>query len=288
MFPTTWFIVVLISSFTVTGNIIRANRSPITFPLAKRVNLTSIHNLVRNDQARAKRLKAQGSSKASGLNVDAVIDSSADNLVFSYVATVGIGIPATDYSLIVDTGSSFIVIDTNNKPYVQTGTSVQGPNTISETFSSTSSFTGKEFFDTVTITPSLVVKDQAICVSNSSDGFESGVDGILGLGPVDLTLGALFPDSDSTVPTIVGNAFSQGLISADEISIAFQPTDVSSSVNGVLTWGGTNTTNVTGTISFTPITTVSPSNEFWGFNQSIHYGTTTILAQTAGIVDTGK
>ena len=37
-----------------------------------------------------------------------------------------------------------------------------------------------------------------------------------------------------------------------------------------------------------PITTVSPSSEFWGINQSILYGTTTILAETAGIVDTGK
>ena len=41
------------------------------------------------------------------------------------------------------------------------------------------SFSGKEFLDTVTIAPGLVVHNQAICVSSSSDGFE-GVDGILG------------------------------------------------------------------------------------------------------------
>ena len=42
-------------------------------------------------------------------------------------------------------------------------------------------------------------------------------------------------------------------------------------------------------IFHSPITTVSPSNEFWGINQSIRYGTSTaILAQTAGIIDTGK
>lgn len=98
MFPTTSFIVVLIFSLTstVTGNIVRANRSPITFPLAKRVNLTSIQNLVRNDQARAKLFKAQGAAKTSGLNVDAVINSPVENQAVSYVATVGIGIPATD------------------------------------------------------------------------------------------------------------------------------------------------------------------------------------------------
>ena len=39
---------------------------------------------------------------------------------------------------------------------------------------------------------------------------------------------------------------------------------------------------------FSPITTTSPASEFWGINQSILYGTTIILAETAGVVDTGK
>jgi cathepsin E len=38
-----------------------------------------------------------------------------------------------------------------------------------------------------------------------------------------------------------------------------------------------------------PITSTSPSNQFWGINQSVRYGTSTsILATTAGIIDTGK
>ena len=59
----------------------------------------------------------------------------------------------------------------------------------------------------------------------------------ISLGPTDLTLGALFPATSSTVPTIVDNAFSEGLISADEISIGFEPTTSANSLNGVLTWG---------------------------------------------------
>jgi cathepsin E len=70
--------------------------------------------------------------------------------------------------------------------------------------------------------------------------------------------------------------------------------------------GGTNSALFTGSITFTyalaiftyfysserfelhsPITSTSPSNEFWGINESITYGTTTVLALTAGIVDTG-
>ena len=38
-----------------------------------------------------------------------------------------------------------------------------------------------------------------------------------------------------------------------------------------------------------PITSTSPSNQFWGINQSVRYGTSTsILTTTAGIIDTGK
>ena len=36
-----------------------------------------------------------------------------------------------------------------------------------------------------------------------------------------------------------------------------------------------------------PITGTSPSNQYFGINQSILYGSTTILSETAGIVDTG-
>ncbi|KAF8816930.1 aspartic peptidase A1 [Phlegmacium glaucopus] len=279
MFPAAFFTIFIFSlAATVTGNIVRANRSPITLPMSRRVNFTSIHNLLRHDQTRAKLLKAQGAAKASGLNFHsrAVINSQADNQVVSYFATVGIGMPATSYSLLVDTGSSNILIDISTKPYVRTSTSVATSNKVSIEFGSTSFF-GNEFLDTVTITPSLIVRNQAI-----------GVASTVNLGPTDLTLGTLSPATNTLVPTIVDNAFAQKLITADEISIAFKPINVSESLNGVLTWGGTDSTNFIPPISFSPITTVSPANEFWGIDLSIRYGaSTTILAQTAGIIDSG-
>jgi hypothetical protein len=36
-----------------------------------------------------------------------------------------------------------------------------------------------------------------------------------------------------------------------------------------------------------PLTTTYPASYYWGINESITYGSTTILAETAGIVDTG-
>ncbi|KAG2123644.1 aspartic peptidase domain-containing protein [Suillus cothurnatus] len=35
-----------------------------------------------------------------------------------------------------------------------------------------------------------------------------------------------------------------------------------------------------------PLTTTYPSSYYWGINESITYGTTTILSETAGIIDT--
>lgn len=98
MFPAIGSIVFLLSlSTVVTSNIVRVNRSPITFPIARRVNLTGIYNLVQHDQTRAKLLRTQGVAKASGgLRVDAaVINSPATNLAVDYVASIGIGIPPT-------------------------------------------------------------------------------------------------------------------------------------------------------------------------------------------------
>jgi len=78
------------------------------------------------------------------------------------------------------------------------------------------------------------------------------------------------------------------LISANEIGVSFQPTNSLEVVNGEITWGGVDSTKLTGSIGFAPITTVSPANVFWGINQSVRYGSsTTILGTTAGIVDTG-
>jgi cathepsin E len=97
MFPTA-LLTTLFLAFSVAANPVVINKSPVTLPLSRRVNFTSIHNLVRHDQARAKALKAKGAAKAAGVTFhnDAVISSPADNQAVVYVATVGVGIPPTN------------------------------------------------------------------------------------------------------------------------------------------------------------------------------------------------
>lgn len=124
-------------------------------------------------------------------------------------------------------------------------------------------------------------------------GFQ-GVDGILGIGPVDLTSGTV--KGADEVATVTDNLYAQKVISENSIGISYTPTTSSSDssttdglLNGELTFGGTDSSKYTGEITFTPITSTSPASEYWGIDQSITYGSsgTQILSQTAGIIDTG-
>jgi len=282
MFPTT-LLTTLLLALSVAANPVQLDRPLVTLPISRRLNLTSVHNLVRHDQARAKALKLRGSNIAG--NSRAVINEAIDNQAVTYVATVSVGSPATSYSLLIDTGSSNTWVGAG-KAYVKTSTSVQTANRVSVTYGS-GSFSGTEFTDTVSLGSGLTVTKQSIGVASTSTGFD-GVDGILGIGPLDLTSDTLSPATTSTIPTITDNLFSQGVISAHSIGISFEPTTTPDIVNGEITWGGTDSNKLTGAITFIPLTTTSPANEFWGINQSIRYGaSTTILASTAGIVDTG-
>ncbi|KAL5534090.1 hypothetical protein ACEPAG_551 [Sanghuangporus baumii] len=287
MFSASALISTLLLAFVVSANPIVVRDNLVRLPFAKQVNVTGIGHILKNDQSRAAALRAIGEARASGkqLQKDAVISAPAQNQAVSYVASVGVGSPATTYSLLIDTGSSNTWVGAG-KSYARTSTSAQTSDRVSVTYGS-GSFSGNEFTDTVSLGNGLTIRGQSIGVATTSDGFQ-GVDGILGIGPVDLTVGTLSPDTDSTIPTVTDNLFRQGTISANLIGISFEPTTQEVSNNGELTFGGTDSSKFTGSIAFSPMTSTSPASEFWGINQSIRYGSsTTILSNTAGIVDTG-
>jgi len=133
-----------------------------------------------------------------------------------------------------------------------------------------------------------VISKQSIGVASTSEGF-STVDGIIGVGPIDLTLDKLSPDTTSTIPTVTDNLFCEHKIAKKELSISFEPiTNPSGTeMNGKLTWGGVDYFRFIGAITYTPITSTSPSNIFWGIDASMKYGNVPLLSSTAGIVDTG-
>lgn len=144
-------------------------------------------------------------------------------------------------------------------------------------------FNGEEWTDTVTLAPGLVIENQSIGVASSATGF-SGVDGILGVGPVDLTSGTV--TNTDKVPTVSDNLLSKGTISDEVLGIYYVPASESNS-GGTLTFGGYDSSVIKGSVNYVSLTTTSPASDYWGIDQSITYGGSTILSTTAGIVDTG-
>ncbi|CAK5265902.1 unnamed protein product [Mycena citricolor] len=246
----------------------------VSLPIARRINATTVVDIKQADYARIANFKAGKSKRVS---------EPVSNQLVSYIASVGVGSPATSYDLIVDTGSSNTWVGAG-KNYVKTSTSTRTGRSVSVSYGS-GQFSGEEYTDRVTLARGLVINKQSIGGATSASGFNN-VDGILGIGPVDLTQGTL-GNSNSEIPTVVDNLFSAGTISSDVIGISFEPTTSSVDNNGAISFGGPDSSKYTGSISYTPVTSVSPAGEYWGIEQSITYGTTSLMSRTAGIVDTG-
>ncbi|EIN03785.1 acid protease [Punctularia strigosozonata HHB-11173 SS5] len=228
---------------------------------------------------RGNRVSAQGSSKRAG-----VFSSDVTNVAVTYLASVGVGSPATQYNLLVDTGSSNTWVGADKK-YKKTDSSDCRPGQFVEVTYGSGEFFGEECSDTVTLSPELVIRNQSIGAAFQARGFGDGIDGILGIGPVDLTEGTV--TGQDTVPTVTDNLFSQGTISSNVVSVYFAPSVEEESTNGELTFGGVDTSKTTSDVAYVPITTTSPASAYWGIDETIKYGDVEILPTSAGIVDTG-
>ncbi|KAI0675925.1 aspartic peptidase A1 [Trametes maxima] len=276
----------LLAAIILATPLVEVRQNSIRLPVAKRFNFTGSTRVLERDQARARSLRLRAAARSRGARPSPELASvPATNQVVQYVVNVGVGTPPTMYALLVDTGSSNTWVGAG-KTYVQTSTTRETRDSMAVTYGS-GSVSGVEFTDTLSLGNRLTVSGQSIGVASQAQGFD-GVDGIIGLGPTDLTLGTLSPEVGATIPTVTDNLFAQGHISDDQVAISFEPTQSPEIVNGELTFGDVDPSKFVGAINFVPITEISPSSQFFGIEQSIRYGpSTTILDHTAGIVDTG-
>jgi saccharopepsin len=145
---------------------------------------------------------------------------------------------------------------------------------------------GEEYLDTVTLNSDLVIDKQStgIAENGSSAGLPASIDGIFGLGPVDLTQDTV--SNAYQVPTVMDNLYEQKTINSEVLGVFFSPAS-NSDTTGELTFGGYDASKITGSVSYVPITSTSPASGYWGIDQSLRYGTMLILSETAGIIDTG-
>lgn len=138
--------------------------------------------------------------------------------------------------------------------------------------------------DTLTLSPDLVIEGQAIGVASKIEGF-GNIDGILGLGPVDLTQHTVA--GEDTVPTAADNLLAQHKISSEVFSLSFEPSTSSAAASAELIFGEPDSSKYIGDIMYTPIAKVEPASAYWGINQAVQYGVSEIelLKSTVGIVD---
>ncbi|KAI0660122.1 aspartic protease [Cubamyces menziesii] len=270
-----------------TGSGAAIGNKTVGLPITKRFNLTgSVGKILQHNQARARALHARGMALVTGTAPPPAANIPIENQLATYVATVDIGVPPTSYDLIVDCGSANTWVG-SGIPYVQTSTSRRSQNSVAIEYGNGAIMIGTEFFDTVALGSGMTVLGQSIGVASKTFDFE-GFDGVLGLGPNDLTLGTLSPDSTSTILTVVDNLFFQAAIDARVISISFEPPLEGSALNGELTFGGTDPTKFIGAVNFAEITTTPPSSEYYGVNQIVRYGQSeTLFFESPAIFDSG-
>ncbi|KAH0838084.1 aspartic proteinase [Lanmaoa asiatica] len=284
MFPAASLLTTLLLALSIAGTPVEVRTPHVTLPFAKRINTSGgAIKLVEHDQARAAALKERAAAIQSGKLDRRAGSIAVTNEAVSYVAAVAVGSPATTYSLIVDTGSSNTWVGAST-PYTATSTSMNTGQPVDQ--GTDRVYVGEEWTDTVTLGSGLTITGQSIGVASTSTGF-TGVDGIVGIGPEILTEGTLTNSPYTEIPTVTQNLYTQGTISQEVVGVFFAPTTTTSSTNGELTFGGTDASKYTGSITYTPLTTTYPAAYYWGINESVTYGGTTILAETAGIVDTG-
>ena len=96
MLFTAKFLSLVTLALAVSANPIVVRDNLIRVPFGKQANVTSAAHILKGDQARAAALRAHGEAKASGkLQKDAVISIGVQNQAVTYVASVGVGSPAT-------------------------------------------------------------------------------------------------------------------------------------------------------------------------------------------------
>lgn len=240
-------------------------------------NVTSVKNMVQAGKARLQSMSADGSTFHTDAN-----SGSITNTEVSYTAAMNIG--GYTRNLIVDTGSSNTWCGAQSAcERTSTGQSTGG--SVSVSYGS-GSFSGTEYTDRVSFA-GLTVNKQSIGAASRSTGFQ-GVDGIVGFGPVGLTRGTV--SNANTVPTFMDNLYSQGSISTEVLGVYFAPIagTGTSSTNGELTLGGTDSSKYSGAISYFSQLTSGAASNYWGLAISrFSYGSQTLASNVQGIIDTG-
>ncbi|KAG2358775.1 aspartic peptidase domain-containing protein [Suillus spraguei] len=258
-------------ALSVTGSLVEVRNSSITLPITRRLKFSNGTNLLQHDEAR---VAAFRDNSTHGRRANIILD----NEKWSYTVSVGIGNPPTYYNLIIDTGGAVTWVGVN-KGYERTDSSVMTPWRVAVNYKFGFFFAGILFTDILTFGDSFTAGMRIGATSYYDEGM--AYNGVLGIGPAGLSVGTVTNKRRMELETITQCLFDTGRISQPLVGIFFQPSIGDEDDAGTLNFGEPNpvmTTMFTGSIAYT----------YWGIEQSITYGTTEILSNAPGIVESSS
>ncbi|KAI6126732.1 aspartic peptidase domain-containing protein [Pisolithus sp. B1] len=287
------FLATVLLALVVPAKPIEIRANSVTLSLAKKLDTSGgAQYLVDQDRARVRTLIKRGLNIASQQNRRDVTVPLGESQAVVYIAQVNFGSSTTEYNLIVDTDIIHMVIDSGSsntwvgagQPWTPDSSTTSDNEAVSVTYGS-GQMEGTLYTGPVSLDSGITVQEQGFALAEFAQGFQ-GYDGILGIGPENLTLGTILENPTGTIPTITQNLNQLGVICQALVGVFFEPSSTNTA-EGELSFGAPNPARYTGELTYYPVTGTSPASRYWGINQSITYGSTMILPHTAGIVDTG-
>src|SRR6267154_2192218 len=243
----------LIVALSIAASPVEVRDSLITLPIVRRlITSNGTINISQHDQARV---------DASPLD-RRDFDNPILNVGVEYTIAVGIGDRGTkckfnlerevaaanglSYTdqLIIDTGTANTWIGAA-KSYVHTTTSVY----LNQPVVVPGIMEGNAYNDIVVFNNNIRITQQMIGVTLGGTNLR-GLDGILGIGPVALTLNTLTNQPEETIPTVTHNLYAQYTIVQELVSLSFEPMSANELTYGVIGFGAIDRTRYTGSIAW--------------------------------------
>lgn len=242
------------------------------------------HHIVQQDVARFRALL--------GLNEPAESTSLPPNHTNGGAFGVAMDVQIGDgnYTILVDSGSSNTWIGANrvSNPYHPSDQSRDLGRNFNISYGS-GNVTGSLFTDKMKLPGVLSSFDQTFGVANASSGFD-GYDGLMGIGPVNLTLNTVQLHHSEEIPTPPDNMLMERIIQKNITGVFLPPVD--KALPGRFDFGGVNTKGLTTSINYVPNLDRKDTvlGNFYSFNQTIRYGEEdgVMIFDGPAVIDTGS
>ncbi|KIL65639.1 hypothetical protein M378DRAFT_23970 [Amanita muscaria Koide BX008] len=135
------FLSTLLLALAVSASPFVPRDAPAKLSISRYLQTTGVYNVLKQDQARATHLALR---IHLGEQPEGIVNEPATNTAVAYTASVGIGNPPTQYTLLIDTGSSNIWVGAN-KSYIKTSTSKVTKDSVSVSYGSGKFTGGKKY-----------------------------------------------------------------------------------------------------------------------------------------------